>query len=220
NPYFEWDDGNHDEKYIYVSGTESGYVYGGADIVTYSPIANISGASYNSATNTLTLTNFSCSWMEVNLMGNGFKINLVGESHIGRLVVWGFMYGGSVTFTGSGSLYLNEGGSQSAGLMLQAENSMSCVMVNPGCRIESWGADAAIAVLDSTCEKGLYYLKGMHLEGGTVGTYTYDVTSTGTDGTEQTVTYGYQSVVTEDGTPSKHIILANAQSENDENGGI
>ena len=104
--------------------------------------------------------------------------------------------------------------------MLQAENSMSCVMVNPGCRIESWGADAAIAVLDSTCEKGLYYLKGMHLEGGTVGTYTYDVTSTGTDGTEQTVTYGYQSVVTEDGTPSKHIILANAQSENDENGGI
>lgn len=65
-------------------------------------------AWYDISTNTLTLDNFTGEVLEVNLMGNGFTINLIGENHLDELIMWGAGYGGSVTFTGTGSLTLNE----------------------------------------------------------------------------------------------------------------
>lgn len=122
--------------------------------------------TYDEETNTLVLDNASADVIVANLMGNGFKVELVGESHIGMIIVYGFYYGGSVTFTGDGSLYVNESRENDIGILLEAEYSKSCIMVDRNVTIESYGTEAAIMVFDTKADKGLYYLKPQKLEGG------------------------------------------------------
>ena len=68
------------------------------------------GAVYDKKTNTLTLTNCNMPdyMLSMNMMGDNFKIKLVGSSHIGMLCAWGYGYGGSVEIIGDGKLYVNE----------------------------------------------------------------------------------------------------------------
>lgn len=126
----------------------------------------IENITYDEETNTLVLDNAGADVIVANLMGNGFKVELVGESHIGTIIVYGFYYGGSVTFTGGGSLYVNESRENDIGILLEAEYSKSCIMVDRNVTIESYGTEAAIMVFDTKADKGLYYLKPQKLEGG------------------------------------------------------
>lgn len=69
----------------------------------------VKGAVYDKKTNTLTLTNYKQSnvRIQVNEMGDDFKIRLVGENQILCLTVWGYGYGGSVEILGDGTLTVN-----------------------------------------------------------------------------------------------------------------
>lgn len=126
----------------------------------------VENITYDEETNTLVLDNAGADVIVANLMGNGFKVELVGENHIGMIIVYGFYYGGSVTFTGDGSLYVNESRENDIGILLEAEYSKSCIMVDRNVTIESYGTEAAIMVFDTKADKGLYYLKPQKLEGG------------------------------------------------------
>lgn len=130
------------------------------------PISSVPGAVYDEASNTLTLTNFTGPALDVNLMGNGFTINLIGENRLAGLQVWGFMYGGSVTFTGSGSLIVNEGAANPVGVLLNAEGSPSCLMVDRGVTLEIYGSEQAIGIYDTTLSKSVYYLRPVQMSGG------------------------------------------------------
>ena len=110
--------------------------------------------------------NFSGPALDVNLMGNGFTIRLVGENRLEGLQVWGFMYGGSVTFTGSGSLVINGDGANPVGLVLNAEASMSCLMVDREVTLEIRGADAAVGIFDTLMPKSVYYLRPIRMNAG------------------------------------------------------
>ena len=124
----------------------------------------LSGASYDSETNTLTLENFNGAVLDVNLMGNGFTIRLIGENRLQRLTVWGAGYGGSVTFAGEGSLVIN-GGSEPA-ILLNAEGSQSCLMVENGVTVEARSGRASVVVLDTAMDQGVYWRSGVTVTGG------------------------------------------------------
>ena len=210
------------EEYLVVDSNYlvAGTVYTNSGIKT----GNISGASYDRDTNTLTLKNYHGGFIDANLMGNGFKINLVGESSLDYIKIWGAMYGGSVTFTGSGSITINQSGNapDGAGLYLECEDSMSCVMIDRQATVEVFG-EYAIVIHRTLLKKAIYTLKPIKMSGGEYSTgefVEYTVTEQLPDGTSrQTVKtvkdiaketgkslYDY-SVVGSNGKPSKHVVF-------------
>lgn len=62
------------------------------------------GLDYDEATNTLTITDFTGKMIGINEMGDDLKVKLVGNSKVENFLCWGYGYGGSVTFTGNGTL--------------------------------------------------------------------------------------------------------------------
>ena len=158
----------------------------------------VPGATYDPNTNILTLENCTAEILDVNLMGNGFTINLIGDNHIGQIVVWGAMYGGSVTFSGNGSLTVNEGQSNGIGLWLRSEYSPSAVIVKSGVEIEIYGADKAISVDESTYENPICFLGEHTLLAGGVRSVTPRTDSDGT------VVYN-ATVVIPDGTAATFV---------------
>ena len=162
-------------------------------------LSQVEGASYDRGSNVLTLTNFSGPVLNVNMMGNGFTVKLVGENRLDAILVWGFSYGGSVTFTGDGSLTVNEDRRFEIGLELRAEYSQSAVMVEPGVSLDIYGAKAAVLVEDTYDEKGFYYLTPLTMTGGT--RYT-EISSASAD--PPPVAAG---VRTDDGFEASHITI-------------
>ena len=70
----------------------------------------VPSAVYDRATNTLTLTDFNEPnyGLEMNMMGDDFKIKVVGECALAGVVSYGYGWGGSVTLTGDGTLSVNQ----------------------------------------------------------------------------------------------------------------
>ena len=177
------------------------------------PIGPVSGASYDEATNTLTLENFDRpgTYINVNLMGNGFKIRLVGNNTAKCLVAWGFYYGGSVTFTGDGTLTLlnNDG----YGIDMRAEDSKSCIMIEPTVTLDVAGGYGAIILQDSRADKGIYYLEPMIMYDATDYDNTEIVRSFGPfDGLSGAYEQFY-SVKDEDNRIVKHLIFSSKEVE-------
>ena len=147
-----------DSQYLHA-GTY--YTNGGVSLV--SP----AGASYDKTTNTLTLNNYHGGFIDANLMGNGFKIRLIGGNSLDYIKLWGAMYGGSVTFTGTGSITLNKNGTapSGVGLYLACEYSPSCVMIDREATVEVYGTYAVI-IESTTLEKAIYTLSPITITGG------------------------------------------------------
>ena len=116
--------GTWDEAYI-IFFNQEGY----EDVYRQSTVKNeMNGAVYNKSTNTLTITNLQTDMsLETNLMGDDFKINVVGTNKIPRISVWGYGYGGSVYFTGTGTLTVNENKEYNSAINLYAEGSNSAI---------------------------------------------------------------------------------------------
>jgi len=197
--------GDGSEEYVRFTrdgDAEAQYlVKGGAWVTTYDPTGPIvtdAAAVYDEATNTLTLNGFSASMLDVNLMGNGFTIELTGDCHIGTISVWGAMYAGSVTFTGSGSLTID------GGLYLNCEASPSCVIVKKGVTLDISGSPA-IVVGDTTLEGGIYLSKSLKMTGGEIVNFADE-----SDVYEGSRLYVY-TVVGEDGEPAGHVRIEPAK---------
>ena len=113
---------------------------------------------YDADTNTLHLNNCDIDYINANMMGNSFTIDVEGTCHVGYILVWGFYSGGSVTFTGeSGTLYINENDMYAMGINLLAENSMSGVFIDEMKGLYVTGYESPIAVFDTTIEHPLYW---------------------------------------------------------------
>ncbi len=70
----------------------------------------VPGAVYDKATNTLTLTNFDQPnyYFEANMMGDDFKIKVVGDCAISNFVSFGDGWGCSINVIGDGTLTVNK----------------------------------------------------------------------------------------------------------------
>jgi len=149
---------NDDTGYYLVKGSAWDKYDAAGQLVSDEP-----GISYDRDSNTLTLTDFSGYYLDVNLMGNGFTIELIGNNYVNQVVIWGYHYGGSVRFTGSGSLVINDHyAREDGGLILKAEDSESCIMVEDDVILEIYGSNGeqympAILVLESDMDPVLYH---------------------------------------------------------------
>lgn len=129
-------------------------------------LGEVPGATYDANSNTLKLENCTADRLEINLMGNSFRIEVVGENHIGEVVLWGAGYSGSAMITGTGELYINEEENASVGLMVEAEWGPAALLVDERVDVEIHGTDAAILISGTSIEKAICMRSGMLMTGG------------------------------------------------------
>lgn len=115
-------------------------------------ISTVEGISYDRASNTLTIENYNNTKNRIamNMMGDDFKINIKGENHIGELVSYGDGWGGSITLTGNGTLYINENKSYETAIYMNAENTKSVLTVGPECNVYVYSGQNAIVSSSNT----------------------------------------------------------------------
>ncbi len=200
------------EEYLTVDGVflVAGTVYTNSG----ASVGSVDGASYDKATNTLTLTDFHGTRIEGNLMGNGFKIKLAGNSEIDELMMWGAMYGCSVTFTGDGSIRINESGNSSSGsgIYFACECSKSCLMIDREATVEVFG-DPAILIADSLLDTGICTLKPIRTDGGEAAhssptEQTFDQPVPGKGFVTSTGDVYDHTVLGDGGEPSTHVVFS------------
>ncbi len=111
------------------------FLYAGGFFAQYDiSVSKVKGATYNKSTNTLKLKNYNKPdiYVEANMMGDDFKVEVEGENSIAGLKVWGYGYCGSVTITGTGTLTINENKTNvtGCGIYVNAENSASFLSIS------------------------------------------------------------------------------------------
>ncbi len=114
--------------------------------------------SYDPASNTLTLNNYSGGWIDIRSMGSSFKIRLVGKNKLdGGISILGDLTSGSVTFTGDGYLSLNRENLSFHGISLDAGNAQACLMIDSSVSMDVYGGAGAISIVNTSAEKGIYF---------------------------------------------------------------
>lgn len=109
------------------------------------------GATYDKSTNTLTLSNLKDAnlSLEVNEMGDDFKLKLVGSNSLKNIVVWGFGYGGSLNIVGSGTLDVHSEELDHA-IALYAESSAAKVDIAAESTINLYAKEQVIGIYYTT----------------------------------------------------------------------
>ena len=134
-----WDEGDWAYAYIAVGNSET------KDNIFSSQGSNaIDGVSYDKASNTLTLNQYknADNYIATNMMGDDFKIRLIGENEISSIVAYGDAWGGSVTICGDGSLTVNPKKQEDYGVRLYAEGTASVLSVENTCNVTIYAGQA------------------------------------------------------------------------------
>ena len=117
---------------------------------------SIDGMSYDRESNTLTLNNYKSSTTVIvtNMMGDDFKINLIGDNEIGGIGSYGDAWGGSINICGNGSLVINADKADDYGVALFAEGTDSVLSVADTCNVTIYsGTKAAVYTSDNLTDK-------------------------------------------------------------------
>lgn len=117
---------------------------------------SIDGMSYDRESNTLTLNNYKSSTTVIvtNMMGDDFKINLVGDNEIGSIGSYGDAWGGSINISGNGSLVINTDKSDDYGIAFFAEGTNSVLSVADTCNVTIYsGSKAVVYTSDNLTNK-------------------------------------------------------------------
>ena len=108
------------------------------------------GAVYDKATNTLTLSNLNTEMLlTINAMGDDFKIKLVGNNTVGHIVIWGWYWGGTLAFTGNGTLTVNPNKIYDNAIVIQAEQTAAALKVGEEVTLNLY-AKGDVAVINQT----------------------------------------------------------------------
>lgn len=120
--------GDYSSAYLRLGNSKDGYQ---TLFANSGQIDDVSGAVYDKASNTVTLTNYNnpTNILVANEMGDDLKLKLVGDNHISSLVVYGFGWGGNLEIIGDGSLTINENKTSSAAIAFMAEGTQGSLKV-------------------------------------------------------------------------------------------
>ena len=112
---------------------------------------SINGVSYNKASNTLSLNNYNSSdVIETNVMGDDFKINVIGSCSVGQIRIWGDHYGGSLTIDGSGTLTVNQSKRYDNAIVLYAEESNSSLSFGENVNVNLYAKSDTVYIDDTS----------------------------------------------------------------------
>ncbi len=117
---------------------------------------SIDGMSYDRQTNTLTLNNYKnkTAGIATNMMGDDFKINLIGDNEIGSIGSYGDAWGGSINICGNGSLVINADRAGDYGVAFFAEGTDSVLSVADTCNVTIYsGSKAVVYTSDNQTDK-------------------------------------------------------------------
>lgn len=117
---------------------------------------SIAGMSYDRESNTLTLNDFKnkAAVIVTNMMGDDFKINLIGDNEIGSIGSYGDAWGGSINICGNGSLVINADKVDDYSVGLLAEGTNSVLSVADTCNVTIYsGTKAAVYTSDNLTDK-------------------------------------------------------------------
>lgn len=117
---------------------------------------SIDGMSYDRETNTLTLNNYKnkTAGIATNMMGDDFKINLIGDNEIGGIGSYGDAWGGSINICGNGSLVINADRAGDYGVAFFAEGTNSVLSVADTCNVTIYsGSKAVVHTIDNLTDK-------------------------------------------------------------------
>lgn len=117
---------------------------------------SIDGMSYDRETNTLTLNNYKnkTAGIATNMMGDDFKINLIGDNEIGGIGSYGDAWGGSINICGNGSLVINADRAGDYGVAFFAEGTNSVLSVADTCNVTIYsGSKAVVYTSDNITDK-------------------------------------------------------------------
>ena len=204
--------------YILYVDTEENYnfVYAADLYKTQNSVTEttVKGLSYDIKTNTLTLNKFSGYYLETNMMGDDFKIKVTGENDLTAMRIWGDHYGGSVTFTGKGTLCIAEI------LRMDAESSNANITVKKGVTIIINGVydDTNCYILTTGAKSGLVLEKGVKTNKNAIRVPLFDY-SYDDDGNivylleKNGETYGTYITQDNDGTLNFEVITGNGKTE-------
>lgn len=112
--------------------------------------------SYDRETNTLTLNNYKnkTAGIATNMMGDDFKINLIGDNEIGGIGSYGDAWGGSINICGNGSLVINADRAGDYGVAFFAEGTNSVLSVADTCNVTIYsGSKAVVYTSDNITDK-------------------------------------------------------------------
>ena len=89
-----------------------------------------------------------------NMMGDDFKINLIGDNEIGSIGSYGDAWGGSINICGNGSLVINADKADDYSVGLLAEGTNSVLSVADTCNVTIYsGTKAAVYTSDNLTDK-------------------------------------------------------------------
>lgn len=117
---------------------------------------SIAGMSYDRESNTLTLNNYKnkVAGIATNMMGDDFKINLIGDNEIGGIGSYGDAWGGSINICGNGSLVINADRAGDYGVAFFAEGTNSVLSVADTCNVTIYsGSKAVVHTIDNLTDK-------------------------------------------------------------------
>ena len=117
---------------------------------------SIAGMSYDRESNTLTLNDFKnkAAVIVTNMMGDDFKINLIGDNEIGSIGSYGDAWGGSINICGNGSLVINADKADDYSVGLLAEGTNSVLSVADTCNVTIYsGTKAVVYTSDNLTDK-------------------------------------------------------------------
>lgn len=177
---------------------------------------NTNSLSYDPSSNTLTLNNFRGYELQLDNLGNGFKIRLVGKNILENGIhIQGNYLGASIHFTGDGYLYLNST-TNHAGLYVRGIYSPTCVMIDSTVTMDLYGDHYAFWIEDTSTPKGVYYESDDPIDGVRQVIRTTDEDSSGT------VSGSYNTWISVDanGDPVKHIHIGGEVPEDPELPGL
>lgn len=145
---FATSNGPADVDYAFISLEDSegegGYIYAGK--TTYNDV--MEGVSYDKATNTLTIDNVRGNYaIGANMMGDDFKINVVGENSISTISLWGDGYGANLTITGEGTLDVNKDKETISAIIIHAEETKPVLTIDKTVTVNLYGDKDVIAIL-------------------------------------------------------------------------
>ena len=138
--------------YAFINVSEEAADFGGRVYENYETYNDlVEGVTYDKDSNTLTLENVDGkNIIGINMMGDDFKLKVVGENNITAIVVWGDAYSANLTITGDGTLNVNKDKTFESAIRVIAEGTDPVITIDKTVNVKLYAEESVINIMEAT----------------------------------------------------------------------